>query len=223
MAFWGNFGLNLNFNSWFMPQFGISHFTFPSFSEIWNSFYMPVRSIQIPSIWQPQIYSNITKKAERAVEKSRSVISDVTSYPKIKLNSLSSTIFDNYDADAGKRLAKTALNKAVGWTGYCARYVKTAIEKAGLGAYEYGHAFQMPSILRRNKNFKEISVESVDVRDLPAGCVLVYGKGKSGYSSSWGHTEITTGDGRAVSDGITKNLHKTPSAIFMPVEHNYLA
>ena len=81
----------------------------------------------------------------------------------------------------------------------------------------------MPSILRNNKNFKEIPVDTVNVKDLPAGCVLVYDKGSQGYSRKYGHTEITTGDGRAVSDGITKNLYKKPSAIFMPVEHNYLA
>ena len=75
----------------------------------------------------------------------------------------------------------------------------------------------MSNILRKNKNFKEISPSKVNVEDLPAGCVIVYNKGVQGYSPEYGHTEITTGDGRAVSDGITQNLHKTPSAIFVPV------
>ena len=68
-----------------------------------------------------------------------------------------------------------------------------------------------------NKNFKEISTSKIDVKDLPAGCVLVYNRGSQGYSSEYGHTEITTGDGRAVSDGITKHLFKKPDAIFVPV------
>ena len=75
----------------------------------------------------------------------------------------------------------------------------------------------MSKILKNNKNFKEISPEGIDVGKLPAGCVLVYDKGVEGYSKRYGHTEITTGDGRAVSDGITKNLCKKPSAIFIPV------
>ena len=124
---------------------------------------------------------------------------------------------DDYNAAKGKRLANIALNRSVGWTGYCARYVKNSIQAANLGSYEYGHAYQMSSILRHNKNFKEISAESVDVSQLPAGCVLVYDKGTQGYSKNYGHTEITTGDGRAVSDGITKNLYRKPSSIFIPV------
>ena len=75
----------------------------------------------------------------------------------------------------------------------------------------------MPKILRKNKKFKEISPSEVNVEDLPAGCILVYNKGVQGYSPKYGHTEITTGDGRAVSDGITNNLYKTPSSIFVPV------
>ena len=74
----------------------------------------------------------------------------------------------------------------------------------------------MADVLKNNKNFKQISPEGVDLKKLPAGCVLVFGRGKSGYSSSYGHTEITTGTGKAVSDGITNNLRK-PSAIFIPV------
>ena len=81
----------------------------------------------------------------------------------------------------------------------------------------------MPSILRKNSNFKELSPSSVDVKKLPAGCILVYGRGVSGYSKEYGHIEITTGDGRAVSDGITKHLRNNPTAVFMPIEHNYLA
>ena len=71
-------------------------------------------------------------------------------------------------------------------------------------------------MLRGNSNFKEISVNGVNVKELPAGCVLVFEKGAQGYSKEYGHVEITIGDGRGVSDGITQNL-KTPSAIFIPV------
>lgn len=122
-----------------------------------------------------------------------------------------------YNAAAGSRLANYAMNHRAGFTGYCAKYVKNAIAATGLGRYERGHAYQMASILRRNKNFREISPNSVNVNNLPAGCILVYGRGVSGYSSQYGHVEITTGDGRAVSDGVTDSLRSRPTAIFMPV------
>ena len=122
-----------------------------------------------------------------------------------------------YCATSGLSLAKTAVQKAVGFTGFCAKYVKNAIAAAGLGSYVKGHAYQMISILRANKNFKEIPVGSVDPKKLPAGCILVYGKGQAGYSKRYGHTEITTGTGRAVSDGITNNIKPNIAAIFIPV------
>ena len=94
--------------------------------------------------------------------------------------------------------------------------MKNAIQACGLGKYEYGDAYKMTGILRKNSHFKEISPNSVNVKDLPAGCVIVFDRGMYEYSDKYGHVEITTGDGRGVSDGVTTNLQK-PSAIFMPV------
>ncbi len=122
-----------------------------------------------------------------------------------------------YNISSGLRLARTAMSKAVGFTGYCARYVKNAIASCGLGKYVSGNAYEMIRILRNNKNFKEIPAQGVNPNTLPPGCILVYERGVSGYSSKYGHTEITTGDGRAVSDGVTNNIRGNITAIFMPV------
>lgn len=122
-----------------------------------------------------------------------------------------------YCAEAGMRLAKTALNSVVGFIGYCCRYVKNAIKKSGLGEYVSGNACDMVSIMRNNKKFKEINPAGVNVKNLPAGCVLVYGRSVAGYSSKYGHVEISTGDGKCVSDGITRNPRNNPTAIFMPI------
>ena len=124
----------------------------------------------------------------------------------------------DYDPIAGKKLATNALNAAIGFTGSCATYVKRAIVKSNLGEYEKGDAYKTASILRKNKNFAEISADNVNLKELPAGCVLVYDKGVAGYDKECGHTEITTGDKRAVSDGITKYLYKKPSSIFIPIK-----
>lgn len=120
-----------------------------------------------------------------------------------------------YNALAGSRLASIAQNNAVGFRGYCARYVKNAISQAGLGTYVSGNGCDMDTILRQNPKFREIPA-STDVNSLPAGCVLVYHRGSQGYNSLYGHTEITDGKRRGISDGITQHLRK-PDAIFMPV------
>lgn len=155
------------------------------------------------------------------------------SKPTIRYNT-SSLKLDNYNESFGKKLAETALEytsykcdrssktvikskkkSSYDWDGLCATYVKMAIRDSGGGSYVNGHAYQMTDILSKNKKFKRIST-NVDLKSLPAGCILVYGKGVENYSNEYGHVEITLGDGRAASDAITKNLHKKPSAIFMP-------
>lgn len=242
MNFWGlfNFDYGFGMNNWFMPSFSFNFNPFYNTQSFFPSYHFPTFDFS-GSFWNytptysctptTQNYNkpSTTAKTNDFVFDSIStpVVSKPTlNTPKLGLNVTKVNIglnLDGYDANAGKRLANIALNNSTGWTGYCAKSVKKAISQANLGTYQRGHAYQMSSILRNNSNFKEISADTVNVKDLPAGCVLVYGKGKEGYSSDYGHTEITTGDGRAVSDGITKNLHKKPSAIFMPVEHNYLA
>ena len=135
-----------------------------------------------------------------------------------------------YNSEKGKKLAQTAwngrnkerkwsskYNKYTDFTGYCCQYVKTAIQNAGLGGYPDGHAYQMISKLKSNSSFKQISTSGVDVTKLPPGCIVIYGRGVAGYSSEYGHIEITTGDGRAVSDGVTNHMKQKPTAIFVPV------
>ena len=78
----------------------------------------------------------------------------------------------------------------------------------------------MDTKLENNPNFKEIKVSSVDeLKQLPAGCILVYERGAAGYSSKYGHIEVTLGDGTAGSDGQTRNLRYTQNmSVFVPVK-----
>lgn len=151
---------------------------------------------------------------------------NATSKPSIKLLNTNkvSTNLENvgYDKNKGEKLANTAAKNTVGFTNQCASYVKTAIQNSGLGAYEYGDAYEYANILKRNKNFKEISTNGLDLSTLPAGCVLVYDKGVAGYSSKYGHTEITLGNGQAVSDGVTNNIRQG-ARVFVPVSQSYVA
>ncbi len=146
-----------------------------------------------------------------------------SSIKPINTNKISTTLEDaGYDKTKGEKLANTAAKNAVGFTKQCATYVKNAIQKSGLGAYEYGDAYECANILERNKNFKEISTKGLDLSSLPAGCVLVYGKKVAGYSSKYGHIEITLGNGQAVSDGITNNIRQG-ARVFVPISQTYIA
>lgn len=123
-----------------------------------------------------------------------------------------------YNTQKASRLASEIAKVSTegGFDNYCARHVKEAIEDAGLGTYQSGHGYQMAGILQGNKNFKEISTKNIDLSSLPAGCVLVYDRGVAGYSSDYGHTEITLGNGTAASGGITHNIRQG-ARVFVPV------
>lgn len=121
-----------------------------------------------------------------------------------------------YNKQKGEKLANIAIKNTVGFTGDCATYVKNDIKEAGLGEYAIGDAHLCDDILRKNPNFKEISTNGLDLKNLPAGCILVYEKGVAGYSSTYGHIEITDGQGGARSDGKTCNI-RPGAKVFIPV------
>ena len=122
-----------------------------------------------------------------------------------------------YNAENGKKLADYAKQHATGTTGNCSKFVSNALEGTGLmGNMTRGHAYKQQGKLRKNPNFKEVSVEGTDWNKLPAGCILCYNKGSQNYSAEHGHIQITTGDGKAVSDFEATEIKK-PDAIFMPV------
>ena len=126
---------------------------------------------------------------------------------------------DGYNSSVGIKLANAALKQSNGrtkGTGYCSRGVRTAMQEVGVCTTYPGHAADFIPILDKNPHFKKLDNTNIDVKDLPAGCILVYGRGVSGYSSESGHVEITTGDGRAASDFV-HNVYKKPTAIYVPV------
>ena len=123
-----------------------------------------------------------------------------------------------YDEKKGRLLAQKAIQGYVGFKGQCATFSKTAIQNAGLGKYEKGHAYQCTAILDKNPNFKRIDTTGLNLdRDLPAGCVLVYPRGVAKYSKQYGHIEITDGKGHAYSDGKTNNIRQG-AIVYIPVK-----
>ena len=165
------------------------------------------------------LYNNNFEKKKKVLDSNN----NNTTTNSLRSNKVSTTLEDaGYDKTKGDKLANTAAKNTVGFTHQCATYVKNAIQNSGLGAYEYGDAYECANILKRNKNFKEISTKGLDLSTLPAGCVLVYDKGVAGYSSKYGHTEITLGNGQAASDGVTNNIRQG-ARVFVPVSQSYVA
>ena len=168
------------------------------------------------------LYNNNFANLKKVLD-SNNTYTTTNSIKALSTNKASATLEDvGYDKTKGDRLANIASKNTIGFTKQCATYVKNAIQKSGLGAYEYGDAYECANILKRNKNFKEISTNGLDLSTLPAGCVLVYDKGVAGYSSKYGHTEITLGNGQAVSDGVTNNIRQG-ARVFVPVSQSYVA
>lgn len=124
-----------------------------------------------------------------------------------------------YNKEKGIKLANEALaGLSNAQKGYCARAVKTAISDAGLGAYESGNANDIPDILRKNSNFKEVKVNGNDLSKLPAGCVIAYDKGAAGYSSKYGHVEIKGDGNQAISFFLNNNIKPSDNVtVFVPV------
>lgn len=126
----------------------------------------------------------------------------------------------NYDKQKGTQLAeKVTRNVESRSTGWCARYVKQAIQNAGLGQYENGHAIECVDILKRNPNFKQVNVSGSQLSQLPAGCIIIYEPGAADYNPKVGHIEVTLGDGRAASDFINNRIKPSENThVFVPVK-----
>lgn len=127
---------------------------------------------------------------------------------------------DGYNSSKGLKLAQAALRKSNGKThggGNCATKVRESLQETGLYTGHTRSAADYIGVLNKpNSHFKQISTAGINIANLPAGCILVYGRGVGGYSSEHGHIEITTGDGRAASDFVQVE-NKKPTAIFVPV------
>lgn len=238
--FFNNFSFNFNQQ---LPLFQ-NAFNTPNYSDIFNFSYntQPFQanfSYNNTPTFINSFYSfdsislNNTQLGNRVTTSSTTRSTSTTSASKTTPRK--SGLLREYNSSKGSLLASTAMHNAGfvidsntkkvtsktknpdKFTHCCARYVKAAIRDAGLGEYSNeGSAYQMTNSLRNNNNFKEISA-STPLKEVPAGCILVYDRGVGGYSSKHGHIEIKTDDGRAVSDGITDYLYKRPSHIFMPV------
>jgi len=107
-----------------------------------------------------------------------------------------------------QRLAANARGVAMGMGGYnsqglCATGVSRTILKT-MGIKVWGNGNQIDNNLPRNK-FKQVNLSLAEALKIP-GLVLTWEKTSSRLGSIYGHTAITTGDGRSsISDFIERN------------------
>jgi murein DD-endopeptidase MepM/ murein hydrolase activator NlpD len=102
--------------------------------------------------------------------------------------------------------------------GLCATGVSKAIQNA-FGVKVWGNGNQIDNNLPRDK-FKQVNMSLAEALKIP-GMVLTWEKTSTAAGSKYGHTAITTGDGRSsVSDFIERNTlgagGRTGLKIFMP-------
>jgi murein DD-endopeptidase MepM/ murein hydrolase activator NlpD len=123
-----------------------------------------------------------------------------------------------------QRLAANARGVAMGMGGYnsqglCATGVSRTILKT-MGFKVWGNGNQIDDNLPRSK-FKQVNLSLAEALKIP-GLVLTWEKTSSRLGSIYGHTAITTGDGRSsISDFIERNTlgagGRSGFKVFMPL------
>lgn len=131
---------------------------------------------------------------------------------------------DVYNPKLGNNLANIAYKNAstMNTRHKCLKGAREILNQADLVDGKMGaSAYQAAAVLERNKNFKEVSVSREDLRNLPAGCVLVWDRNYVGSKTSdiHGHIAITLGDGKEASDHVSDKTYLLNSRhrVFVPV------
>lgn len=130
-----------------------------------------------------------------------------------------------YSKNMGNSLANIAYRNASQTNSrhQCLKGVRQSLNQKGLvDGNMGGSAYQAASVLEHNKNFKEVNVSREDLKNLPAGCVIVWDRNYVGTKSSdlHGHIAVTLGDGREASDHVAGRTYLLNSRhrVFVPVD-----
>jgi hypothetical protein len=122
---------------------------------------------------------------------------------------------------AGQNLARVAEQTAnsLGSVGWCYKGVSQAVAKAMPGVNLSGaSAYMAADQLAASSKFKEVKVSPEELKKLPPGAIVVWGKTGA---SPHGHISVALGDGREASDHIQQQMTSLRGAtnfrVFMPV------
>ncbi len=132
-----------------------------------------------------------------------------------------------YNPDKGKALLDYARPRATGFRGECVGYVRKAINNVyynGNTHYkQFGKACNVGrDFLTSDRHFKKITgveLANINPKDIPEGVFIIYGPGYSKKHPTCGHGELSDGNGRGYSDGITniKNAgHQKIQELWIP-------
>ena len=113
-----------------------------------------------------------------------------------------------YDANTSRKLAAQSVKETAGRkqsTGWCAKNVNNALEKSGIvekNSTRTASAYQLANVYANCGAFTEVKVSKNELKNLPAGCVIVWqpGKGFGNAFAKHGHVVITQGNNKATSD-----------------------
>lgn len=127
-----------------------------------------------------------------------------------------SQVNNNYNTVKGNRIADEAYYEASRrrTSGWCYNAVADAVERV-TGRFLWGsHAYQAADQFASSIHFYE--VWNQDLRTLPQGAIVVWGKG----SSESGHISVSLGNGQEASDHITQQMTYhyggAPARVFYP-------
>lgn len=123
----------------------------------------------------------------------------------------------HYDAALAQKLVQYARHHVSGTRWNCYHYVANAIHSQLHPFLKGMHAYMAADFLAQNPHFQEIHVPNEELPELPAGAIVVWGKG---HSRS-GHISIADGQGDEISDHISPQMLShyggAPARVFLPV------
>ena len=107
----------------------------------------------------------------------------------------------------------------------CAKYVKNAIVKSGLGEYIKGNGEDAKYMLRQNANFKEVKVTAKEMSKMPKGTIFVYdanepvkyADGSKGEIGENGHVTFKYTSTKSISDRMENLPLSNRAYAFIPV------
>ena len=107
----------------------------------------------------------------------------------------------------------------------CAKYVKNAIVKSGLGEYIKGNGEDAKYMLRQNANFKEVKVTAKEMSKMPKGTIFVYDAGEpvhyadgsTGEIGENGHVTFKYTSKKSISDRMEDLPLSNHAYAFIPV------
>lgn len=116
--------------------------------------------------------------------------------------------------DFGREIARDALAHANNEKGLCLKNVGAILRSHGIECGPAPSAYMVADQMADNKEYKEVNVSASELKNLPAGSVVVWDR--SG-SNPHGHISISLGDGREFSGPIRNQMNLgTSFRVFIP-------